>query len=184
MSGSEPRSIPKLRRAHLILVTIVILAVAISGLVVFASPYLFPNSHVGGSGILHASCRSITNETSVVHAASGGGGQNASFLIVETDPPSPFAGINGSYYVPTTTQWPVLHVNVGQTVTIHVINCASSEPHGFQVQSYDDRRNISIQPGGSYDVTFVASKAGTFRIYCNIQCAIHPFMQNGELIVS
>jgi hypothetical protein len=168
----------------LVLVTILILAVATAGLIALASPYLFANPHVGGPGILRANCKSIFNETSVVHAASGGNGQNASFLIVETDPPSPFAGINGSYYVPITTQWPVLHVKMGQTVTIHVINCASSEPHGFQVQSYDDRQNISIQPGGSYDVTFVASRAGTFRIYCNIQCAIHPFMQNGALVVS
>ena len=184
MSDSEPRSTYKGRRPYFLLLAVVILAVAIFGIVVFDSPYLFPNSHVGGPGLLRADCKSLSNESSIVHSASGGNGQNASFLIVETDPPSLFAGINGSYYVPTTTQWPVLHVKVGQTVTIHVINCASSEPHGFQVQTYDDRQNISIQPGGSYDVTFVASKAGTFRIYCNIQCAIHPFMQNGALVVS
>jgi heme/copper-type cytochrome/quinol oxidase subunit 2 len=114
----------------------------------------------------------------------GGEGKSAFFLIVETDPPSNYAGINGSYFVPKSTEWPVLHVRIGQNVSIHVINCASSEPHGFQVQYYDERQNISIQPGQSYDVTFLATKAGTFRIYCNIPCAIHALMQNGALIIS
>ena len=107
-------------------------------------------------------------------------------MIVEADPPNPYAGINGSYYVTPDTQWPTMEVKLGQVVSIHVINCASSESHGFQVGYYDDisKNLISIPPGGSYDVTFTATKAGAFRVYCGIFCWIHPLMQNGALIVS
>ena len=69
-------------------------------------------------------------------------------------------------------------------MSIHVINCQSHEPHGFAITYYDDNSIVAIQPGHSYDVTFIASKAGTFRIYCDIFCGIHPFMQNGELVVT
>ena len=118
------------------------------------------------------------------HSATGGNGDHAYFLIVEADPPGPYAGINGSYYVSTTTQWPVMRVHVGQAVSIHVINCASSEAHGLQVQFYYDKVLVAVQPGESYDFSFTATKAGTFRVYCDIYCAIHALMQNGALVVS
>jgi len=140
----------------------------------------------GGPGLMHATCSSLQNGTEAVveHTASGGNGSHVYFLIVAADPPSPFAGFNGSYYAGTTAQWPIMNVQVNQTVSIHVINCASSEAHGFQITSYDDKSIIAIQPGQSYDVTFVANRAGTFRVYCDIFCAIHPFMQNGALVVA
>lgn len=138
--------------------------------------------------IMHATCSSVANETQqpVEHVASGGNGSHVYFLIVEADPPSPFAGINGSYYVSPTTQWPTMNVKLGQVVSIHVINCASSESHGFQINHYDDigKNLISIRPGQSYDVTFTADQAGKFRVYCGIFCSIHPLMQNGALVVS
>lgn len=146
------------------------------------------NSTGGGPALMNATCSSLPKTTSgtVEHVASGGNASHAYFLIVESDPPSPFAGINGSYYVTPTTQWPTMNVKVGQVVSIHVINCASSESHGFQISHYDDinKNLISVGPGQSYDVTFTADKAGTFRVYCGIFCSIHPLMQNGALVVS
>ncbi len=139
---------------------------------------------------MQATCASVANSTSPVqHVASGGAGSHAYFLIVEDDPPSPYAGINGSWIgfaQNATAPWPVINVKLGQVVSFHVINCASSEIHGFQITYYDgiSKNLISIQPGDSYNVTFTATEAGTFRIYCGIFCNIHPGMQNGELVVT
>ena len=170
----------------------IMFGVAVVGLLValFASVYYLgytqQPSSTGGSDLMQATCSSLPSGSgfTVQHIASGGTGDHAYFLIVEADPPSPYAGINGSYYVPTTTQWPVLNVRLGQVVSIHVINCASSEVHGFAIQKYDDNSLISIPTGQHYDVTFTASEAGTFRVYCDVPCLIHPLMQNGALIVS
>jgi heme/copper-type cytochrome/quinol oxidase subunit 2 len=168
-----------------ILVLIVVTAAALLGLYV----YLYgtgPSTPTGGPSLMSATCDSVANETrsTVEHVASGGNSSHAYFLIIEGDPNSPYAGLNGSYYVPLTTQWPIMYVHVGQVVSFHVINCASSEAHGFQISYYDDKSIIAVQPGESYDVTFTATQAGTFRVYCDIFCAIHATMQNGALIVT
>jgi heme/copper-type cytochrome/quinol oxidase subunit 2 len=167
---------------------ILIIAVAASVFVVFAI-YTYGSGtpqEVGAPSLMNATCSSLSNmsASSVEHVAYGGSGGHAYFLIVAADPPSPFAGYNGSYYQGTSTQWPTMNVNVGQVVSIHVINCASSEAHGFAITYYDDKSIIAIPRGSYYDVTFTATKAGSFRVYCDIFCAIHPFMQNGALVVS
>ena len=105
------------------------------------------------------------------------------FTIIESDPPDPLAGMNGSYYKPLTAQWPVIQVHQGDTVIITVINNDSREVHGFAIVHYDNR-GFSLAPGQRHVVSFVADEVGSFRIYCNVFCAIHPYMQNGELIVS
>ena len=105
------------------------------------------------------------------------------FIIIESDPPDPMAGMNGSYYKPLGTQWPVVRVHLGDTVIITVINNDSREIHGFAIVHYDDR-GFSLAPGQQHTITFVANEAGTFRMYCNVFCAIHPYMQNGAVIVS
>jgi heme/copper-type cytochrome/quinol oxidase subunit 2 len=105
------------------------------------------------------------------------------FTIIESDPPDPLAGMNGSYYKPLGTQWPIIRVPLGDTVIITVINNNSREIHGFAIVHYDDR-GFSLAPGQQHTISFVTNEAGTFRIYCNVFCAIHPYMQNGELIVS
>ncbi|HYC11333.1 MAG TPA: hypothetical protein VEC02_01550 [Nitrososphaerales archaeon] len=142
----------------------------------------------GGPGLMYANCDSISNSIpAVVGSASSGSGPHAYFLIVEADPGSPYEGINGSAIQESqnlSKPWPIMHVKLGQVVSIHVINCASSESHGFAIDHYDDKTINAIPPGKSYDVTFTANERGTFRIYCDIFCAIHVFMQNGELIVS
>jgi len=105
------------------------------------------------------------------------------FTIIESDPPDPLAGMNGSYYKPLTTQWPVIRVHQGDTVIITVINNDSREVHGFAIVHYDNR-GFSLAPGQRHVLSFIADEVGNFRIYCNVFCAIHPYMQNGELIVN
>jgi FtsP/CotA-like multicopper oxidase with cupredoxin domain len=89
-------------------------------------------------------------------------------------------GFNGS--AAFTSPWPVMRVTQGQTVTIRVINAESVEAHGFEIDHYFT--GISLRPNQFYDVTFVADQAGTFRVYCNIFCAVHSLMQNGQLVVT
>ena len=110
-------------------------------------------------------------------------GQVLYFTIIESDPPDPLAGINGSYYKPLGTQWPIIRVHQGDTVIITVINNDSREIHGFAIVHYDDK-GFSLAPGQQHTISFVANEVGSFRVYCNVFCAIHPYMQNGELIVS
>ena len=109
--------------------------------------------------------------------------QVVQFTIIESDPPDPLAGINGSYYKPLGTQWPIIRVHLGDTVIITVINNDSREIHGFAIVHYDDK-GFSTAPGQQHTITFVVNEAGTFRMYCNVFCAIHPYMQNGDLVVT
>ena len=77
-----------------------------------------------------------------------------------------------------------MNVQEGQNVTIAVCNVDLEGAHGFQIDNYFDSRTISQAPGQVLTVSFVANKVGTFRIYCNIFCAIHWAMQSGELVVA
>ena len=89
-------------------------------------------------------------------------------------------GYNGS--VNMGTPWPLMTVHQGQTVTIHVKNEDPVEPHGFTVSHYLDS-GVTLRPGETYTLTFLADQKGTFRVYCNIFCTIHVYMQNGQLTV-
>ena len=103
-------------------------------------------------------------------------------LIVEADPTSSYEGINGSYYHPNAN-WPVITVYQGQEVTIHVLNCPSSyEPHGFAI-GYYFAGGVTLSPGQSYNLDFVATTVGRYTVFCNVFCSIHQYMQNGELLV-
>ena len=110
--------------------------------------------------------------------------QTVYFTIIENDPPNAMAGMNGSYYKGASTNWPIINVHTGDRVVITVINNASSEPHGFGIDHYEPSPGLTISPGQEQTITFVANQAGTFRVYCTIECSIHPLMQSGELIVS
>jgi hypothetical protein len=79
--------------------------------------------------------------------------------------------------------WPIINVQQGQTVNITVCN-TDFQAHGFQVSYYFASSVVTVVPGQVLHVSFVASKTGQFRIYCNIFCSIHPFMQNGLLNVT
>jgi len=132
-----------------------------------------------GSIIAHSYTGILTGKTSQPSST----GQAFHFTIIESDPPDPLAGLNGSYYKPLGTQWPIIRTHLGDTVIITVINNDSREIHGFAIAYYDNR-GFSLAPGHQHTISFVANEAGTFRMYCNVFCAIHPYMQNGILIVS
>jgi hypothetical protein len=100
------------------------------------------------------------------------------FLVVASS-----RGYNDSidHGVPVNS-WPIINVTQGQTVNIAVCN-TDFQAHGFQISYYYDSSVITVVPGQVLHVSFVASKSGEFRIYCNIFCSIHPFMQSGLLNV-
>ncbi|MDA4128103.1 MAG: hypothetical protein OK422_01350 [Thaumarchaeota archaeon] len=99
----------------------------------------------------------------------------AHFTIMATE-----RGFNDS--VDHQGAWPVMHATKGQTVIIRVINSEVVEAHGFEIQHYFT--GVSISPRSFYDVKFIADQDGTFRVYCNIFCLVHSFMQNGQLVVT
>jgi heme/copper-type cytochrome/quinol oxidase subunit 2 len=105
------------------------------------------------------------------------------FTIIEADG-GPNEGLNGSSYHGLAF-WPIMHVQKGQTVKIHIVNIAgaSYEVHGFAIDHYFDN-GVKLRPGESYNLTFVATQVGTFRVYCNAWCTIHPSMENGLLNVT
>ncbi len=90
-------------------------------------------------------------------------------------------GMNGSFYH-LSESWPVIQVQLGDIVIIHIISENSSEPHGFTIVHYFDP-GVALLPGGTYTLKFVASEQGTFLVTCLIYCLIHPFMDHGELVV-
>jgi heme/copper-type cytochrome/quinol oxidase subunit 2 len=114
-------------------------------------------------------------------------GATMHFTIYEADPPNKEAGMNGSYWYfqdhPFTASFPIITVPKGTMVIIQIINNASSEPHGFAIDHYFNS-GTTVRPHESYTLQFVANQVGTFRIYCNVFCSIHPFMQNGQLQVT
>lgn len=102
------------------------------------------------------------------------------FTIIESDR-GPSEGMNGSYFH-LSSIWPIITVQQGETVVIHLESQNSSEPHGFSIFHYFNQ-GVALQPGANYTVKFVANDQGTFLITCPIFCLIHPFMEHGEFIV-
>jgi hypothetical protein len=79
--------------------------------------------------------------------------------------------------------WPIITVRQGQNVTIIVCNVDVSA-HGFQITRYCDNTVETLAPGQLLTVSFVADKAGSYTIRCDIFCPIHFIMQNGLLDVT
>lgn len=78
--------------------------------------------------------------------------------------------------------WPILCAQSGEQITINFINEDTVEPHGFAVAGYDDA-GVTVLPGKSTTITFYASSPGDYKIYCNVICAVHIFMQSGLLVI-
>lgn len=94
-------------------------------------------------------------------------------------------GFNGSKLVGSPAKsWPIINVAAGSTVDIVVCNVDTTFAHGFQISNYFDSNIESVAPGQVIAVSFVASKVGTFQIYCSILCPPHIFMQSGVLSVA
>jgi heme/copper-type cytochrome/quinol oxidase subunit 2 len=180
----ETSHAPFFHRSILIVAIAIVIAI---GAIVGAVAYLASN---GSSGTTESSPCSVlstnTSQNAPGTSNSSSTSSMADFTILESDPGTNYEGMNGSAFHLSGNEsipWPEIQVYQGQTVVIHVFNCASSEPHGFAVSHYFDS-GATVRPGTSFTLTFVATEAGTFRVYCSIFCAIHPYMQNGELIVT
>ena len=66
-----------------------------------------------------------------------------------------------------------ISVNPGDKVTIELVS--TDVVHGLYVDGYGI--SVKADPGQTATLTFVADKAGAFRLRCNVTCgAMHPFM--------
>ena len=66
-----------------------------------------------------------------------------------------------------------IRVNPGDRVTIALTS--TDVVHGLYIDDYD--LQISADPGQTETLTFVADKAGVFRLRCSVTCGdLHPFM--------
>ena len=66
----------------------------------------------------------------------------------------------------------------GDKVEIQVTNTAKDKQHGFSIDDFNVHE--VIDQGKTSTVKFKASKAGTFRVYCQL----HPAHKPSELTVS
>ncbi len=76
-----------------------------------------------------------------------------------------------------------IEVNQGDKVTIHLTNIeqTTDEIHGFGLGEYN--LNVTVDPGETKTIEFVAAKPGVFPYYCTNFCsALHQEMQ-GYLLV-
>ncbi len=70
------------------------------------------------------------------------------------------------------------------TITINLVNKDQTlQTHGLSVIYYA-LNGIEALGGDSAKLTFVAVKAGVFRVYCNTQCSIHNSMQQAALTIN
>jgi len=67
----------------------------------------------------------------------------------------------------------VITVEPGDRITLEVV--ATDVVHGVYVEGYD--LSATADPGQTARLTFVADRAGSFRIRCSVTCGpLHPFM--------
>ncbi|MBI3859172.1 MAG: hypothetical protein HY296_02870 [Thaumarchaeota archaeon] len=81
------------------------------------------------------------------------------------------------------THWPVINVQLGQTVNMVVCN-TDIQAHGFQIAHYFDSTTNVVRPNQSQRFSFSANQVGTFQIYSGIFDSLEAFEQSGQLIVS
>ncbi len=80
------------------------------------------------------------------------------------------------------TPWPIIKVHRGDTVNLTLCNLDTVEAHGFAIDTYFDR-GVILAPGTAYQISFIASQTGNFRIFCINLCIVHKYM-SGSLVVS
>lgn len=74
-------------------------------------------------------------------------------------------------------------VKEGDVVHIHVTSLEQTQDatHGLAIDGYNV--NLSLEPGKTNNVTFVASRAGTFPFYCTEFCSALHLEMTGYLLV-
>ncbi len=77
----------------------------------------------------------------------------------------------------------IVRVKQGDTVHFHITNLeqAYDATHGFALDAYNV--NLSLEPGESDDVTFVADRSGVFPLYCTEFCSALHLEMAGYLVV-
>jgi nitrous-oxide reductase len=77
----------------------------------------------------------------------------------------------------------IVRVRQGEVLHFHITNLeqAHDATHGFAVAAYDV--NLSLEPGEHSDVSFTASKAGVFPLYCTEFCSALHLEMAGYLLV-
>ncbi len=76
-----------------------------------------------------------------------------------------------------------ISVNEGDEVTLHITNVerARDATHGFAIEGYNI--NLSLEPGESSTVKFVADQPGVFPFYCSEFCSALHLEMMGYLLV-
>ena len=68
----------------------------------------------------------------------------------------------------------VFQANPGDRITIELVS--KDVVHGLTIDEYPDI-NLQADPGKTAHATFVADRAGMFKIRCSVPCGnLHPFM--------
>jgi nitrous-oxide reductase len=77
----------------------------------------------------------------------------------------------------------ILRVRQGDTVNLHVTNIEQTKDatHGFAIA--DHNIQVSLEPGETTNITFVADKAGAFNFYCTEFCSALHLEMAGWLLV-
>lgn len=83
-----------------------------------------------------------------------------------------------SHYVPDR-----IVVKQGDVVHIHITSLEQTQDatHGLAIDGYNV--NLSLEPGKTNNVTFVADRAGTFPFYCSEFCSALHLEMTGYLLV-
>ncbi len=83
-----------------------------------------------------------------------------------------------SHFTPDT-----IRVKQGDTVHVHLTSLEQTRDatHGFALNHYNV--NLSLEPGKTANVSFVADKAGVFPIYCSEFCSALHLEMAGYLLV-
>jgi plastocyanin len=102
-------------------------------------------------------------------AVLAGCGTKTDHLSVNDGPLQP----SGNGFTPAK-----LTAHKGHKVQIQVTNTAKDKQHGFSIDDFGIKD--VVDQGKTTTVKFKATKAGTFRVYCQL----HPTHQPAELTVS
>lgn len=78
--------------------------------------------------------------------------------------------------------WPVISARQGGRVNLTFCNLDSVEAHGLAIDNYFDR-GVILAPGEAYQISFIATTLGSFRIFCTNFCTVHRYM-SGTLSVT
>lgn len=67
----------------------------------------------------------------------------------------------------------VIHANPGDRITLELVS--KDVVHGLSIDGYPVE--MQADPGQTARTTFIAGRAGTFKLRCSIACgSLHPFM--------